>query len=259
MAAAVPIIGSVIAGIVVSKAVSAIGPKLGLSDEMTGIAATVAGVYAGGMTYNAASTPATSGITGNQVGMDLSVPEVALPSAGGDLSMAGSSAAPSGAAAGAGHGVPSGPGPHGRAATPAPSGSVAPSALTAPPSELTPEVASPLKISSAPDAQPQGMLSQSQPATPPTSNTATNTVESSTTGAPPPPNADATWYEKLFSSEKTLDLLMAGMQGYGEAAMAKEDREYDEHIARENAKGWVATNPSPGGFLTISNQYPSNQ
>lgn len=44
--------------------------------------------------------------------------------------------------------------------------------------------------------------------------------------------------EKLFSPDKTMDLAMAGMSGYGKAGIAKESLEYQTGVEDDRAKGW---------------------
>jgi hypothetical protein len=68
--------------------------------------------------------------------------------------------------------------------------------------------------------------------------------------------AENDWWGKLFTPEKTMDLIMAGMQGYGQAAMAEEEREYPEKIARQNEKEWSRAYGG-GGLLSLSQNYPS--
>jgi hypothetical protein len=115
----------------------------------------------------------------------------------------------------------------------------------------------PLNISSAPVSSGGGMLSQAggkvAPPAPTATNTASRTIDAATatTGG-----GEKSWFEKLFTPERTMDLVMAGMKGYSEAAMREEDREYPEKIAKRNAKAWGRAYP---GMLSMSQQYPSQQ
>lgn len=62
------------------------------------------------------------------------------------------------------------------------------------------------------------------------------------------------WWERLFSPEKTMDLAMAAMGGYGDARMAKEDREYPYKKGEQYADEWADVY---GGELQSLNQrYP---
>jgi hypothetical protein len=211
MGAAVPVIGSIIVGAIVSKAVQTIGPKLGLSEDITGIAATIAGAYVGGMTYNSAvgAGPAGQG----SAPTDLS--PVSLADGG----------------------VQSGPNPHdaseiatGAKAYPAEYGSV------------------PAKTPLDPMASPNtGMLTQSQPP---------GGVEFSQTGKTTV-KTEPTYMQRLFSPEKTMDMLMAGIAGYGEAGMAKEDREYPQKIKDRDAAAW--SQAFPGSMSQISPTFPSQR
>lgn len=240
MAAAVPIVGAIIVSVVVSEAVKAIGPKLGFSDTMVGIGATIAGAYAGGMTYSSAmATTAGAGVESAGGGMDL-----ALDTSTADLSAAGSNVAPSGAG-GAGLGLD--PNSFNLAAS-------APTAVPAAPAAAAGGVTTPpLTVGAAPGADTAlggGMLSRAAAPTAAVPKAATTASRVTDTAG------EKSWYEKLFTPEKTMDLIMAGMTGYSEAGMAEEEREYPEKIAKQNAKDWSKAYP---GMLSLSQQYPSQQ
>ena len=100
-------------------------------------------------------------------------------------------------------------------------------------------------------AAPQGMLSQSQlPAAPPAPPPAPTTVA--------PPKEPASWWSRLFTPEKTMDLAMAGLSGYGKAGIAKEQMEYDDKMKQKNATAWTNYRGSPGGGLPqLSPNFPS--
>jgi hypothetical protein len=51
-----------------------------------------------------------------------------------------------------------------------------------------------------------------------------------------------------------MDLAIAAMQGYSEAGMAKEDREYAEEVKKKNAADWAKDYP---GRSSMNQRYPS--
>lgn len=226
MGAAAPVIGSIITSVVVSKAVSVVGEKIGLSESLTSVLGTVAGVYAGGMTYQAA-TASTAAAATPPPGMDL----------------AAAAAAPSN--------IPGTP--------------IAPSA---PPASNI--AGTPLAPHGSPYASPQsagatrasrgGMLSmpeapvQPAPRPAPGTDTAGEIIRSETVGGGGA-GTEKSWVERLFSPEKTMDLIMAGMQGYGQAGMRKWEIEYPEKIDERDARRWAAA--YPGRSTLTGPSFPS--
>ncbi|MCP4471573.1 MAG: hypothetical protein GY815_12980 [Gammaproteobacteria bacterium] len=81
-------------------------------------------------------------------------------------------------------------------------------------------------------------------------------IDAGTVGTPANPG-EQSWTQRLFSPEKTMDLIMGGMQGYGQAGIAKEQMEYPEKIAEKNAKDWQAAYP---GRLSLEQpRFPSQE
>ena len=219
MAAAAPIIGSIITSIVVSKAVQEIGPRIGMSDDMTSLLSFAAAAYAGGYTYNTTAAAA------------------------------GGAAGGAGAAGTAGGAYTSPPGPHAGAAAPpvsnipgtplAPSDSPYASRPTAGASEASMAVDVPKTRG--------GMMTESASPPPTTrapagTDTAGSIIESSTQQGLHQPVEDS-WMSRLFSPEKTMDLVMAGVKGYGQAGIEEYKLEYPEKVATENAQGWAEAYP----------------
>lgn len=242
---AAQVIGGVIASVVVSKAVSSIGPKLGLGESTSNMLGMAAGLYAGGLASGVGSTPAsqaTATATPTTAGADIPTGYGGSPTAGTHHpGVSGSPAGiqPSGA-------VTSPLTPQGsqmtaslQAAPTTPTGHTA----VAPPGQLPPvEAAARPGIGSTTSqaGQQQGMLK---------TGTDTGQIESTTQAASGKgQTADkvmeegtTNWWEKLFSPEKTMDLIMAGMQGYGQAGLREYELEYPEKVAKENEKGWLST------------------
>jgi len=52
-------------------------------------------------------------------------------------------------------------------------------------------------------------------------------------------------------------LAIAGMGGMGKAGIAKETMEYDESVAKDNAKDWAAGDPGTSGFSKLNPSFPS--
>ena len=271
MAAAAPVIGQVIVGLVVSKAVSTIGSKLGLSDstsQLLGVAAGgVGAAYAGGMVGggSTAASAQTAGATSSQVGTQLPAgyggPTAPTGSgfSGTGPTTTGLSAAPSAAPA-INPAMSRGALSQAMQAQPAPN-------FTAPGEELVGKVGSPQnpvsRTTVEPPAQQKGMLSQGVDRGMPDSSmvtqgpsTASKVIEQETVGRTAGGSEEQTnWWKRLFSPEKTMDLAMAAMQGYGEAGMRKHELEYPEKIAEKNAAAW---DKAYGGRDASLNQtYPS--
>lgn len=222
MAAAIPLIGTVIVAAVVSKVVQEVGEKIGLSENMSQILGVVAGAYTGNMAYGAmTSTPETGAVNMPTAGQGTTQPSVAGPA----------------------------------------DAPVAPSAALDQPFDPS---ASPYTASAPPPAAPvaaperTGMLSETsaiqpaptttQVATPPVTSPTSTSVEST---------GQQSWVERLFSPEKTMDLVMAGMSGYAEAGMAQEVLEYPEEVKKQNAAGWAAA--YPGKLALPGPRLPSQQ
>lgn len=292
MGAAVPIVGAVITSFVVSKAVSALGPKLGLSESTSNMLGMGAGMVAGGYVAGLGSTAATadtvtatSGVVGQDIptgyGGASSVPGPHASVAPGGVApsaaaapppspMPAPTAAPQGGMAGstglrmgAGMGAPQAP-----AAAPLQAPSIVDSNIAGTP--LAPKGSQFGSAQSAgatgQSAADPGLLRQGQmsvteaipnPQAKPmgTSKVASQVAEQTMGGTTTPAAKEPSWWERLFSPEKTMDLLMAGIQGYGEAGMAKEDREYQEKIARQNEKGWISAYGSQP--VSLNQRYPS--
>jgi hypothetical protein len=214
MAAAVPVIGSIITSVLVSKAVSVIGEKIGLSDNLTSILGTVAAAYAGGTVFNELSA-AQKGAQG-------------MTAAGSEMGS-------------------------GAGATPTPAAPSADVAASNVPS-FDPSSAAPQDIVGAPRG---GMLSE--PAITPSMSTKPpiTTAKPPTTTVPgTPASTQQSWTERLFSPEKTMDLVMAGMQGIGQAGIRETEMEYPEKIAQQNADAWAKAYPKP---LSLEGFKPPSQ
>ena len=78
-------------------------------------------------------------------------------------------------------------------------------------------------------------------------STAKNIIQSETVGRA------GDYWSQLFSPQRTADMLMAGAGGMAEQSIAKEDREYDESVARANAQDWQKA--QPGGLLSLNPNY----
>jgi hypothetical protein len=271
-AAAVPVVGAIITGVVVSKAVSSLAPKLGFGESASQMLGMAAGMYAGGM-VGGGSTQAvtdTATATTSQVGTQLPT-GYGGPTNPTGSGFAGTGPGAGGAAAGASGGGAMSAAQLGKAmpSLQAPTTGAAPQGAVASPVD-TPVLDSGTPMTESVAGQPPqaGMLKQA--AEQPISRTAIqqrattqagqmggdsvskSVIQSQGKTAP----AENDWWGKLFTPEKTMDLIMAGMQGYGQAAMAEEEREYPEKIARQNEKEWSRAYGG-GGLLSLSQNYPS--
>jgi hypothetical protein len=232
MAAAVPFIASVVVGMVVSKVVQEIGPKIGLSEDMSNMLGMVAGAYAGGMTYGAMSPTATSATEMTAAGSDLGSGVATAGQIAPSEALTVAENVPAGVQA-----APGASGPH-------------PSVehLTQPPAGAS-------QLSTARTgmmSEPSALLSPAQPA-----QVAAQAPAQAQAAAPPPAPVEQSWTERLFSPERTMDMVMAAAQGWGQAGMAQETMEYDEKVATKNAKDWAKDYPgklSIGGFKPPSQQ-----
>lgn len=291
-AAAVPVVGAVIASVVVSKAVSSIGPKLGLSESTSNMLGVAAGMYAGGVVGggSTAASAEAAGATSTQVGADIPAgyggpagthhPGVGGAPAGTQASgavttpVAGPGGAPppvsiSDAVA---QGAQAGAGQFQAPTTPPPGiqhpGVEGAGELTAAREGLT------APVTGGRAAGEGGMLAQSQvgEATTPATSTQTGQMATQsrakdvirselTQGRGPTSLVEqegwgGKWWERLFTPEKTMDLAMAAMQGYNEAAMAKEEREYPQKVRDEIGRTWER-GYGGGGMLSMGRNFPS--
>lgn len=253
------IAGPIIVSMIVSSAVSQLGPKLGLSESTSDLLGMGAGIYAGGM-VGGGSTDATMqqvGSTSSQVGAEIP---------------AGYGGVPEPHAAGAGV-APAVPPP---AINPAVSRGALSTAMQSQPTPLqaptTPQAGGELvgKVGgSTPESAgtartEQGLLKQGagQTSAPDTAtmnagkpDTAQMVKERELVKKIDKKDEGTNWWKQLFTPEKTMDMAMAAMQGYAEAGMAEEDRKYPEKIAKQNAKDWASaygTNPA-----SLNQTYPS--
>jgi hypothetical protein len=282
MAAAAPVIGSVIVGVLVSEAAKVIGPKIGLSDSASSMLGMVGGIAAGGMVAGTGSTAASAtqaGATSSQVGTQLPA------GYGGPTNPTGSGF--TGTVGGGGAGLqPSGAITSAvRGASPSQAVSLDPDAGmlqaakptgsgftgTGPEVEgLAPKVVkkpgvpgSPLERSGG-----EGMLTQSTQVSAPDTGSLTSAgqgiddtvIKEGTVGRTGGGSKSfveeggTDWWGQLFTPEKTMDLAIAAMQGYSEAGMAKEDREYAEEVKKKNAADWAKDYP---GRSSVNQRYPS--
>jgi hypothetical protein len=228
-AAAGVMVGQVIVAVLVSKAATIVAQEIGLGDNLAGLVGMGAGIYAGGMagdSFGAASTgtAATSTAASNVPGTPFAAMEPGMTP---PLAAAGPSNIP---------GTPL-----------AQSGSVNPN----PP-------ANPHGLN-----QRGGMLSEGTATTPRATSTnlggssSANMALSGSTGSDLvssgvnkeslAPTDGGSWWDKLMSSDKTIDLAVAGMGGYSAAGIAKGDREYDEDVRKDDARDWVS-----GGSVGIN-------
>ena len=212
----------IVVAVVVSKVTTSIAEKIGLSDNMANLIGIGAAGYVGHARAQEEAHPIFGGGTGETpaaAGMDLST-----GMQGAEASQAGTTApvAPSDVA-------PSGP-------APAAGGLSTDSGMG--------------MVGKGPQGGgPQGgMLNESAP--PPVAPPPAPKVESQLV-KPPPKKPDGYW-SKLFSSERTMDMLMAGIGGAYKSKEATEAREYDEGVAEKNAAGWPAAGTSGLGKMKQS-------
>jgi len=213
MAAAIPIIGAIFTSIIVSKAVSVIGEKIGLSEDLTSILGIVAGAYAGGAAFNAASATQTGATGLAEAGSELG--------ATGAADIAGSPVAPSAQSVSSNQVIGQG----------------------RPPGGIVPR---PGMLS-----EPSGIVGSTPTPPPPPPPPPPSTVVPGT-----PADTSQSWTKRLFSPEKTMDLVMAGMQGMGQAGIRKTELEFDEKVATQNASDWAAAYPKP---LSLQGYQPPSQ
>lgn len=231
------VITEVVVAVVVSEVASGIAEKIGLSDSMANLVGIGAAGYVAHARNQEEPHPIFGGGTGEAeappaAGMDLST-----GIQGAEASQAGTTSpvAPSDVAA-------SGPAPNAVAGLTDPGGQGPGGTInTATPGLLTQ------------GQTPAGAANQ--PAPVPTTNVPT--VQSSTVGKTGGDvgNEESYW-TKLFSSERTMDMLLAGIGGAAKDKQATEDREYPEKVARANAAGWVNADPNPGGVGSLRQSFP---
>lgn len=224
-AAAVAVVGSIITSVVVSKAVSVIGEKIGLSENLTSILSAAAGAYAGGAAYNQAMGATTAGVGAGEtakVGMDLSTATSMPPAQPPPVSnIPGTPLAPGGSplanVQSAGSGM-----------------------LTQPP---------PTNLAGG-----GGNIPPPQANAPPGGTTANEVIKSQTVG-----NAgsggEESWWSKMFTPGKTMDLVMAGAAGAGKAGMRKYEVDRPYNVEQDRGRRWDAM--GTGGFNQINQTYPS--
>lgn len=90
--------------------------------------------------------------------------------------------------------------------------------------------------SQPPGTLPSGGIVPQGSYTPPPAG---NTITPPTSAPPPPAPTTPTYWEKLFSPERVADMAAGGIKSMGDYQAAKEDREYPEKVAKEDAQGWV--------------------
>lgn len=257
------VVGSVIASIVVSKAVTAIGSKIGLSDstaELLGVAAGgVAGMYAGGMVGggSTAKTAELAGATGEQVGTQLPA-GYGGPTNPTGSGFSGTGPTTMGVQASGGMATGSaGPAVNPQASRGALSQSMEVQNFQAP---ATPPPENLVSRTNVQPAQGQGMLSQGvtrgapNVSQPPAQSQTSQAIKQQAMGGPGAGEED-NWWKRLFSPEKTMDMAMAAMQGYGESKQRKWELEYPEKLKQERADEWDAA--YGGGSASINRQFPS--
>lgn len=232
------VITEVVVAVVVSEVASTIAEKIGLSDSM----ANLVGIGAAGYVAHARAQedphPLFGGGRGEEdaaptAGMDLNLGiQGAEPEQAGTTSpVAPSDVAPSGPAPNAVAGLtdPGGQGPGGVL----PAGGVQPGMLTQ-------GAPTPASVAQQPDPVP---------------SVTAPTVASSTVGKTGGDvGSEDGYWSKLFSSERTMDMLLAGIGGAARDDQAREEREYPEEVAKANAADWVAR--GTGNLGTIRQSFP---
>ena len=248
-AAAIPVVASVITSVIVSKISTAVASKIGLSDSMAGLVGLAAGVGVGGLAMNAASTAASGAATGasGAGAMDAAVAAGNAGPSAATLSKAGLDLSQANLALGD---------PGGNTLSLASSNTTGAANTVAGPTAI-PSIDGGSVMTNSPKAG--GMLTQGSggidaPVIGGGNTTAAlasgNNIEKVTSG-------DKGWWGKLFSPENTMMLAIAGMGGMGKAGIAKETMEYDESVAKDNAKDWAAGDPGTGGFSKLNPSFPS--
>ncbi len=232
--AVVDVVTEVVVAVVVSTVATKIAEKIGLSDSM----ANLVGIGAAGYVAHARAQdephPIFGGGTGEAeppaAGMDLNsgIQGAEADQAGTNAPIAPSDNAPSGPAPNAVAGLtdPGGQGPAGTL----PAGGAAPGMLT------------------------QGQTPATAPAPAPVPTTDVPQVQSKL--VEPPPKEDDSYWSKLFTPGRTMDMLLAGIGGAAKDKQAQEDREYPEKVAQANAAGWVNADPNPSGVGKVRQSFP---
>lgn len=212
------VITEIVVAVVVSEVASSIAEKIGLSDSMADLVGIGAAAYVGAARAQEEPHPIFGGGTGTGAAgsvLDAGLPSLEQQKTSGPV--APSDVAPSGAPDDIGMRTGEGTLPAGGAAS--------------------------------------GLLTQGQ-ATPGTVNQGANVVpsvetpkvQSDTVGRTPPPEEGSYW-SKLFSPERTMDMLLAGIGGAAKSKEIEEDREYPEKVAKANAAGWVSAGTENLGKL----------
>ncbi len=219
MAAAVPFIAQVVVSVLVSKVATSLAEKLGFSDGFSQIIGMAAGIYAG-VAVGGAMSPKTAGGEAGLKAPELANLDVAAGGGGAVQPVAPSTAitpgmgapGPSGglteslggAGGGGGGGIlTQGAVPPGTL----PSGGIVPSGKFVP----KPEIVQP--------------------------SVAKNVISETVGGAGE--NAGESYWKKLFSPERLVDMAAGGIKGAADYQTAKEDREYPEEVVRRNAADWL--------------------
>ena len=226
------VVTEVVVAVVVSEVASTIAEKVGLSDSMANLVGIGAAGYVAHARTQEEPHPIFGGGTGGEeaptAGMDLStgIQGVTPPPAQGQP-VAPSDVAPSGPAPNAVAGLtdPGGQGPGGTL----PAGGAGAGMLTQ--GQATPGTAPP------PDPVPTA------PAP---------TVQSSTVGKTGGDVGEDSYWSKLFSSERTMDMLLAGIGGAAKDKQATEEREYPEKVAKANEAEWLKAGTGNLGKLRQS-------
>ena len=223
--AVVDVVTEVAVAVVVSKAATYIAEKVGISDSM----ANLIGVGAAGYVAHARSQLEPHPIFGGGQGA------ADAPSAGMDLST----------------GI-QGVQPPASAGQPVAPSSVAPSGASGAPDDIGMRPGGTTQAGGV-DA---GMLTQGQSGAGVTSQPGIAPKVESQIVEPPVKKkeepADDSYWSKLFSPERTMDLLLAGIGGAAKQDIAKEEREYPEKVAKANAAAWTKAGTSNLGTLRQS-------
>lgn len=206
-AAAGAVAGQIIVGAVVGMAAQKVSQKLGMPDMVSNMIGMGAGIYAGGMVTGGAGTAA--GVSPAAGTLTPAQQAAAQPGAAMDMSVPEVSLTGPGAESAA----PSG----GMLTQPPP----VDFAMNAPPPQAVPPQAAP----------PQG-------------TTADRAIAAGTTGDTGL-KASPTWMERLFTPEKTMDMVMAGMQGYAQSDQRKWELERPYERKDEISKRWKDQDGAP--------------
>jgi hypothetical protein len=95
--------------------------------------------------------------------------------------------------------------------------------------------------------------------TSPGTQTSSAVIANETVGRVDRPDGKPSWWERVFSNDKTMDLLMAGMAGAGEAGMREFEIERPYEREDELADRWKRSDPGGGGLLRMGRSMPSTR